>query len=1097
MKRKGLLIKSLLLSTTIMCGLTMGAQQIQEGLVYYGGDGLTAHREQFTMVGNQRVEQPHGELPEHKGCTVNYVEAFYKNQAPIPLARQGENAGGYRYDGFITDNFHPTIRAQHLLYSDGVDIYEPHATQELWTRGQGTPGQEDVRIFISSHKDSLKLNWTPGIRIDTPNGKLPAGLYQFSSSENLTEEVPYHQNNVNGVRTNYFRKEKWSKVGSEQSFYINMPSHHLVSVPGMPEYILNEFPEAPKDFVDLKMIIDAFEQAVANNLNLQRPEQRIIFIGDARVGKDALAHYYAGSDLSVALNRGFRPARVELQGNPQLGSLSVVSGIIGSRNVGSWFDQAGQRVIWTTPGANGIETPLNDILNVKSLKTLLTKNNPSKYVLTIKESDLFEANYKNLTEVLIRLSRMFGYQVREDGTVDMGINNDLKNALSLVVSQTDRMNQGDLVDGVYLDQNGVQQPVKGILRNILEVMQSAPLNYDAGGMGILEYLVNHPERVSFFSLPNLANALYEPRDPLNTRESIQQSIDVANGNESRYMAVQNPADIHIVFKEESNTFIKQVLDKLNNQVTKYLSEDAVETIWNLCNQKILGHEGTVDELRDKLLAFSNKFNNANTQPLDDFVRDIESLIGTNGITRNINHIRYLQEKLGINTNYARDQWLAPLMSVMNNIRYLSSKNVVDGSQNLDTLNGINYIFDSQNKELTLVGYLLGMTDVKKFVENNLTRSGITGLTPNTEIRKLNLLSLRNLLADGSLSLKEATVVGITPEIVQTTQSVTLDLSARAHPSMSKAANDQVGTPGLPGRNGGSLVLLANKFTDAYKVAHPQNPTTFEIKKDGGSGQNGQEGGNSTSVPTPADGTTGDWNEHSSTPVSVGRGVDDPEKNRYYVSALKVKGGTDEDRKGNPIPWYKAHLSIDYTKKEYKQAGIKGTKGSNGKNGGAKGLKGHQGLLVVDCPKISPIVASNPPQDGSDGSGGSGSAGGLGGRVNYKITYNYRPGKYDHNGTEIWANAEDGTSHLGDGGRYREDGPRLLDNERGPLGDPGDAGTSGANTAGQVAPSPQITADQLETLKTNKLQLYSTQYYALAVDPVKQKLLGKFTNIPAQ
>lgn len=1096
MKKKSLLLKIFLLNSTIMCPFTMGSPQILDGLVYYEGDRLTAHQERYTMVAGLRIEQPHGDLPEHKGHEVHYAEAFLKNQAPVLLTRQREHAGGYRHDGLLKDNFHPTIRSQHLIYSDGANIYQPHVTQELWTRAHGTPQQEEVSFIISSHNERLRLNWIPGVHIETETGDLPVGLYQFISAKNLTEQVPHDQNNVVGVQTNYIRREKWKNIGTEKLFYIRAPAHHLVSVPGIPEYVINDFPSEPKDFVDLKTIIDTYEETVRDNVDLPRPEQRIIFIGDARVGKDALAHYYAGSNLTVNFNRAFRPARIELQGAPPLGTLGVVSGIIGSRAAGSWFDQRGQRVIWTTPGANGVEAPLNDILNVLSLKTLLTRNNPSKYVLTIKESDLFEENYKNLKEVLKRVSHMFGYHKRDDGTVVVGRTDDLKRALSLVVSRAKDLTKDDLVDGIYVDDNGVQQPVKGLLRNILETMQTSPEIFDAGGMALLEYLVDHPERISFFSVPIAGEALYRPGNPLNSLESIQQSIDVTDGNVSRYMTIQAPSDMHLVFKTESERFIQDVLNKLNDQVTRYLSKDAVQKIWGLCNQQILGHEGTVDALRDKLRVFSDKFRNSRAQPLDSFVADVETLLSINGITRNINHIRYLHEKLGINITYARDQWLAPLAAVMSNIHYISSKDRVDGSANFDPLKGINYFFDSQTQELTLVGYLIGVTDVENFIEDNLTKKGISGINSGVQVRKLNLFSLRNFLIDGNLKINEATVVGIAPEILQTVQSVMFDLSGRAHTALSKAADDTAGIPGMHGRNGGSLVLFSNNFKDVYKTVHPQDITKFEIKRDGSSGQDGQKGGKSTKVPEAVEGNTGGWYESGSHSVSAGRGTWDAEKDRYHVSELKCHGGSDDDAKGHHGGHYQHHLSIDYVWKEYKEKGIKGTKGTTGKDGGVKGLNGFEGLIDVYCPNINYAVISTPPQGGADGKGGKGSSGGLGGQFNYQVTYTYQPGRYDHNGEDFWANAESGTTVLG-GGRYRETAAVLLAHERGPSGDDGDRGVKGANTTGQATQSPQLTAGQLQATRDRQIQLYSTRYYTLAADPIKQKLLGKFTGLPSQ
>ncbi|MBW8310069.1 MAG: hypothetical protein K0M45_10640 [Candidatus Paracaedibacteraceae bacterium] len=144
--------------------------------------------------------------------------------------------------------------------------------------------------------------------------------------------------------------------------------------------------------------------------------------------------------------------------------------------------------------------------------------------------------------------------------------------------------------------------------------------------------------------------------------------------------------------------------------------------------------------------------------------------------------------------------------------------------------------------------------------------------------------------------------------------------------------------------------------------------------------------------------------------------------------------------------------------------------------------------------INYTITNNPLRDGADGKGGKGSDGGLGGRVNYNITYTYSPGRYSHHGTEFWANSDIGTTILGNGNRYREEGPRLLDNERGTSGNTGNLGQTGGNTAGQAPQNDQLTTDELRALKEDALQCYRNDYNVFARDPVKQKFLGRFPNL---
>ncbi|WP_010301687.1 hypothetical protein [Candidatus Odyssella thessalonicensis] len=590
---------------------------------------------------------------------------------------------------------------------------------------------------------------------------------------------------------------------------------------------------------------------------------------------------------------------------------------------------------------------------------------------------------------------------------------------------------------------------------------------------------DHPPTLSVFER-NLQNVL-QTCEVLNLYDKISKHIKYITFLKRINQNVDyRCADWISAFRSpHSQNLAQGHANNINGNTQHYIANDVVSAIYNYCDERIQTNIETAEKLRDHFSQLAKKLIFTDPPTLPKFEQELQDVLQTCAIShmyeriaKNIHYITFLNR---INTHIVPNlrAWINPLTELKARIENLG--------------NGINYTFNSQNKELTLIGYLIGFSDVTNFQGRE---------TITSQVLKLNLFSLRNLLADDNLTLNGATVIGIAPEILQLTQSVTMNLSGNSHypAERGKAANNTAGNPGRHGENGGNLVLVTNNFKDVYKAAHPQETTKFVIKRNGGSGEGGQAGGDNTDIVAAVEGNEGGWNESSSIPITVGHGVWDPEKDRYFVSALKVHGGTDEEPKGHRGVFYKDHLTISYVKKEYRQAGIKGAKGHRGFAGGQGGIKGHQGLIEVECPNLAYTMADNDTYNGSSGSGGAGSAGGLGGRVRYKVTYTYHPGKYDHSGTDFWANCESGTQILGNGNRYREEAPRFLDHERGQRGDQGDRGQAGGNSKGQGPQKKQLTTDELRALKEDALQRYRNDYNVFANDPVKQKFLGRFPNL---
>lgn len=138
------------------------------------------------------------DVPQHQGYEVVYVEPF--SLGGEPTKPKDEYRGEYTFGGNLSKIEELQGREEKsLIYSDGLYIYLPHITQELWKQDNSQTG-----FFIASYKKENRINFTSGTLIQ--DGYLREGLYQLLSSQE-------------GLKR---RTEKWKKFDEDEEIIIEI-----------------------------------------------------------------------------------------------------------------------------------------------------------------------------------------------------------------------------------------------------------------------------------------------------------------------------------------------------------------------------------------------------------------------------------------------------------------------------------------------------------------------------------------------------------------------------------------------------------------------------------------------------------------------------------------------------------------------------------------------------------------------------------------------------------------------------------------------------------------------------------------------------------
>jgi len=156
-------------------------------------------------------------IPSHRGSEIVFTEVI-----PIPGERLPDTYKGYKGDynnisrTLAPEHIQGKLAGQHLIYSDGTDIFYPKITHELWERDGWRVG-----FGIASYHQDGKIEFLPEARFPNER-KLEKGLYRlFSISESQGD-----------------RNEIWRRLGKDPlDIEITMPKG-IASIPGfMTRYV--------------------------------------------------------------------------------------------------------------------------------------------------------------------------------------------------------------------------------------------------------------------------------------------------------------------------------------------------------------------------------------------------------------------------------------------------------------------------------------------------------------------------------------------------------------------------------------------------------------------------------------------------------------------------------------------------------------------------------------------------------------------------------------------------------------------------------------------------------------------------------------------
>ena len=144
-----------------------------------------------------------------------------------------------------------------------------------------------------------------------------------------------------------------------------------------------------KAFIDIRDRIADIDARVTKNPRAVLWDPRIILVGIVRSGKDALALYLAGHELQAESSEDGLLVTWNLspivEPDKEKCDLRIIDGAVGS-GLGSCQVQG--QVLWSCPGNCGIESPLEDLSNVASIRKLFDLRRVCKLILVVGFSDI-------------------------------------------------------------------------------------------------------------------------------------------------------------------------------------------------------------------------------------------------------------------------------------------------------------------------------------------------------------------------------------------------------------------------------------------------------------------------------------------------------------------------------------------------------------------------------------------------------------------------------------------------------------------------------------------------------------------------------------
>jgi hypothetical protein len=798
-------------------------------------------------------------------------------------------------------------------------------------------------------------------------------------------------------------------------------------------------------------------------------DEYVIVNGNSGDGKSSLLNFIGKKPLRIIRDRGLK---IETEG-PSIPGIEIGHNTASQTSIPYfWYDPTTRRIYYDSPGVKDTRKPENDICNAYAIHKLFCTFSPAKVILVVGEESV-KFRGQNFQDHLKILGDFF----RDD--IDR-----FALASCLILTRRDELT------------------IQEIRTTLTELSADLQLDFSERSRALIRGIQNQP--IAFFPKPHVqpTDTLPLPFLPLTsvdgrtTMDGILNTIQaIARQNNIRSIPTVCP---------NSQRFAQRIAGVLNTELRDYLHTTVVPAIYQYCDGRIDGHNGTALAIRTDFATMARNLdlNPGNILPptLNVFTQRLQQFLQTyalgghyDRVREYIGHISFLKQ-LNDDINHACAEWIHVFQPVRSDIEALSTIHNQAGSSDIS-------------------GFLIGISDAV-----NLIATG----------RVINIFALNTLYMDasivhhGTFANPGIGVSCIAPHInVIGPRSIdvrgehqlipggignpgTQGTPGRpAHPG----TNGGDGQPGLAGGNGGHLYLKADRCT---------NPHNLTVDTSAGNGSNGGGGGNGANA---VNGTDGDLNTASRTENNVhffryGHEINGnvPQRWRDFNNIPGFMDFLEGPSSQQPFPINELNNILDQTpmgvgielvkqfnrqvrqrdiwhhqfnlwgnKEYFERQGSDAAPPTNGGRGGAGGLRGHPGQFIIHIPNTN--FNNWTHGAGNNGNPGQHGTGGLADGVRY--------GRHGSNCDGViftHVRSSNGGEHqlgtwTGTPGRAK----RHI--ARGGIATPGQGGAA-VNINGQQTPNANVPA-QINIVTT--VQAYNVLYDAQFSMPHRNHFLRDFQN----
>jgi energy-coupling factor transporter ATP-binding protein EcfA2 len=521
-----------------------------------------------------------------------------------------------------------------------------------------------------------------------------------------------------------------------------------------------------QEILELRDDIRTITQRVQHDLNQHPNAPSVIVLGPTGNGKSTLVNLLAGRQfIAQQANIGFRVHT----NNPLPGFDIQHQNIVGTVLPCSWYDQNNNTLFWDCPGFGDPRGAKAEIINAFSVHQLLKPN--TKILLVAQEASLENDRATGFLKLLNELTALFPG------------NPYLKESLSVIISR---------------QQNAHNIP--GYLRDdILPLTQQQQVYIAPPVRELIQFLVTHPERISFFPRP-VAPGQYAPN-----MQPIRQAVHATN-----YMINPNP---NINVSNNSKLYVDALGKSLNDFIVDYMENQGNTSIINYCNHLIDSHLGGIEQLRTIFKNLTTNLKNlllvVNAQNPNIFTQKLTFIFGNhfnvNVINQTLEHIHFFR---GIrpNISYHTAEWTNKLLPTIRHIEQLSKSPTLDISNNI----------------LCIKGILIGSSDITTALQNHHYQQS----------NRIDVFSLSTLFLDENITKFGCSLNLISPTWKVIGQRI-INLSGSVGFQGLNGGIGSDGKPGEPGSNGGHLFGKGRNFYGAQNLI---------VNTNGGNGGRGGDGG---------------------------------------------------------------------------------------------------------------------------------------------------------------------------------------------------------------------------------------------------------------